>query len=216
MTSVLIVDDHELVSAALAGALRSHDLEARWVAPAALHDELSQTSDGLVLLDLDLGVDREGTPMDGTTLIPTLRRGGWRVLILTAARDEAHIAPAIAAGAVGWVNKSSPFEQLIHTVLLAARGQPILDEGERSRLGALAAGAARQDAALHERWARLTAREREVLDRLVAGKRASGIAAEFVVSLATVRTQIRSILAKLEVGSQLEAVALAKQRGRGP
>lgn len=59
--------------------------------------------------------------------------------------------------------------------------------------------------------ARLTPRERAVLDRLAGGTRAAGIAAEFVVSVSTVRTQIRSILAKLEVSSQLEAVALVRR-----
>ena len=57
----------------------------------------------------------------------------------------------------------------------------------------------------------LTAREREVLDGLVAGKRAAAIAEESVVSLATVRAQIRAILAKLGVSSQLEAVALVRE-----
>lgn len=56
--------------------------------------------------------------------------------------------------------------------------------------------------------------QREVLDRLVEGRRAAAIAAEFVVSLTTVRSQIRSILLKLQVRSQLEAVALVRERRR--
>jgi DNA-binding NarL/FixJ family response regulator len=60
---------------------------------------------------------------------------------------------------------------------------------------------------------RLSTRERQVLARLAAGVPASAIATEFVVSLATVRAQIRSVLAKLEVNSQLAAVALAHQVG---
>jgi len=54
----------------------------------------------------------------------------------------------------------------------------------------------------------LSARERAVLERLARGRRAQSIADEFVVSVTTVRTQIRSILGKLDVGSQLEAVSL--------
>jgi DNA-binding NarL/FixJ family response regulator len=57
----------------------------------------------------------------------------------------------------------------------------------------------------------LTSRERQVLADLAAGKRAATIAEESVVSLATVRAQIRSILAKLGVSSQLEAVALLRE-----
>jgi DNA-binding CsgD family transcriptional regulator len=65
-----------------------------------------------------------------------------------------------------------------------------------------------------ERWQRLTPREREVVGRIVAGRRPVHIAAEFVVSVATVRSQIRSILAKLEVGSQLEVAALVRRHER--
>jgi DNA-binding NarL/FixJ family response regulator len=50
-----------------------------------------------------------------------------------------------------------------------------------------------------------------VLELLAAGMRAAAIAEHFVVSMPTVRTQIRSLLAKLEVSSQLEAVALVRQ-----
>jgi DNA-binding NarL/FixJ family response regulator len=55
---------------------------------------------------------------------------------------------------------------------------------------------------------RLTPRELEVLRLLASGHRAQAVADDFVVSLATVRTQIRAVLTKLEVTSQLEAVAL--------
>jgi DNA-binding NarL/FixJ family response regulator len=46
---------------------------------------------------------------------------------------------------------------------------------------------------------------------LAQGRRAQAVAEHFVVSLATVRTQIRAVLAKLEVSSQLEAVALYRK-----
>jgi DNA-binding NarL/FixJ family response regulator len=62
-------------------------------------------------------------------------------------------------------------------------------------------------------WARLrrlTAREQEILHLLAHGERAAVIAEEASVSLSTVRSQIRSILTKLEVNSQLEAVALLR------
>lgn len=65
-----------------------------------------------------------------------------------------------------------------------------------------------REQALSRRLGRLTRREREVLDLLTEGLRAAGIAERLVVSMPTVRSQIRSILTKLEVGSQLEAVAL--------
>lgn len=64
---------------------------------------------------------------------------------------------------------------------------------------------------LKARIDKLTQREREVLGELAQGHRAQAVAEHFVVSLATVRTQIRAILVKLEVSSQLEAVALYRR-----
>jgi DNA-binding CsgD family transcriptional regulator len=70
---------------------------------------------------------------------------------------------------------------------------------------------------LGRRLASLTERERTVLDCLAKGQRAQSIADECMVSVATVRTQIRAILGKLDVGSQLEAVVLLNdyQRAEG-
>ncbi len=73
--------------------------------------------------------------------------------------------------------------------------------------------ARREAEELDRRWQRLTPREREIVACLVDGLRAGAVAEKFTVSVATVRTQIRSVLAKLEVSSQLEAVALARQHG---
>ena len=54
-----------------------------------------------------------------------------------------------------------------------------------------------------------------MLSELARGNRAQAVAEQYVVSLATVRTQIRSVLSKLEVGSQLEAVALYRRGHAG-
>ena len=78
----------------------------------------------------------------------------------------------------------------------------LLDEWRRGR---------EADDVLRDRFARLTHREREVLGALVDGHVVHDIAASDVVSEATVRTQVKSILAKLEVSSQLAAVGLARR-----
>jgi DNA-binding NarL/FixJ family response regulator len=71
-----------------------------------------------------------------------------------------------------------------------------------------------QAQAVERRLARLTERERAVLEQLARGRRAQSIAEEFRVSLATTRTQIRAVLQKLEVNGQLEAVALLNEYRR--
>jgi DNA-binding NarL/FixJ family response regulator len=79
------------------------------------------------------------------------------------------------------------------------------EEREQYLLRAQRAAARRRasDARLHD----LSDRELQVLQRLGDGHRATAIAEEFCTSISTVRSQIRAILGKLEVGSQLEAVA---------
>ena len=209
--AVVVVDDHSLVSDTVTLALRERGIEVTAVEPAAF---ISRADDeappfGLVLLDLDLGSGR-----DGSELVPRLRRAGWQVLLFTASRNETRIAMAVAAGALGWVSKSSSFDALVQAVVRAAAGQPLLPAVERARFVALASTAGQAARAERERWQRLTPREREVVSRIVAGRRPAVIAKEFVVSVATVRSQIRSILAKLEVSSQLEVAALVRRHER--
>lgn len=213
---VLIVDDHPLVAVALTAALRDLGLDVVRVDPAVdggLRTGLARARSGLVVLDLDLGQDAAGTVVDGVSLVPTIRAEGWQVLLLTGSQDRPRIAAAVAAGALGWLPKSLPFPEIVTTVAGAAHGRQVFDPHRRDVLVAEhhATRSARSD--LDRRWARLTPREREVLGCLVEGKRVAEVAREFVVAEGTVRTQVRSILAKLEVRSQLEAVALARAVG---
>jgi DNA-binding NarL/FixJ family response regulator len=211
---VLIVDDHELFSTSLTMALRGHGFDAHQIPVARLSDFMRQTSPGpagLVVLDLDLGRDTEGHWVHGADLVGSLREHGWQVLIVSGSVDQPGVAAAIAGGALGSVPKSSSFETLVRTVRMAAEGTPVMTETERYHWLARHRGYQAKEIELARRLDRLSTREREVLELLAEGHRAGVIAERFVVSMATVRTQIRAILIKLEVNSQLEAVALARQ-----
>lgn len=209
--TVLVVDDHSLVAATVTMALRERGIAVSAAPPASLVARVDEPAPpgGLVLLDLDLGPGG-----DGTDLVPRLRRAGWQVLILTGTRNQTQLAVAVAAGAVGWVCKSAPFDELVRAVLRAATGRPLLGPREYARLLEVARTTGAAVRRERERWQRLTPREREVVGRIVAGRRPVHIAKEFVVSVATVRSQIRSILDKLEVGSQLEVVAMVRRHER--
>jgi DNA-binding NarL/FixJ family response regulator len=112
------------------------------------------------------------------------------------------------------VPKAKPFDVLLQTVLTAAVGEPVMSEAERQKWLMRHYSHLAQERDLTQRLDRLSPREREVLELLAQGHRAAEIAEHFVVSMPTVRTQIRAILTKLQVNSQLEAVALARQMPR--
>ncbi|WP_433504362.1 LuxR C-terminal-related transcriptional regulator [Pseudonocardia halophobica] len=207
-SAVLVVDDHALLSASLAVALRDRGLSAEALRPddmiARLHDPAPPG--GLVLLDLDLGGET-----DGAKLVSPLRRSGWRVLVVTGSVDEGRIATAVAAGAAGWMPKTALFEELVDAATRVVAGRNLVDPAERRRLEELAAASGESRELERRRWERLTPREREIVGHIAAGMRPKAIAEECVVSVATVRTQIKSILGKLEVNSQLEVAAFARR-----
>ena len=215
--TILIVDDHDLVGTSLAVALTAEGLRARratGVDPAGILAEAATLRPGLALLDLDLGRDRRGRRRDGVDLVVPLTEQGWCCVVLSAA-DRSRVGAALAAGAVAAVPKRAPWPVLLANVRAALDGRVVMNPEIRQELidSFRAQDAERRD--IVEKLGRLTQREREVLAELARGNRAQAVAEQYVVSLATVRTQIRSILSKLEVGSQLEAVALYRRGQSG-
>jgi DNA-binding NarL/FixJ family response regulator len=212
--TVLIVDDHELVGTSLAYSLSAEGLRARRASVVDVAGVLTEAADlpvGLALLDLDLGRDRSGRRFDGVDLVAPLTERGWRCIVLSSTADRSRIGAALAAGAVAAVPKQAPLPLLLGKVRAAMAGLPVMGAEARQRLidSFLVRDAERREIA--DKLDRLTRREREVLAELASGHRAQAVADHYVVSLATVRTQIRSVLNKLEVGSQLEAVALYRR-----
>ena len=213
--TVLVVDDHELVRAALVTALRAEGIPAYACTSTTVRGILEEARahpPGIALLDLDLGHGPDGAPVYGVEAVAPLRANGWAVVVVTASGGarQGCTAAAVAAGAIGQVPKSASFDALVEAVLRAVAGAPLLSERERrewiERDRCERAAAGRRTRLL----SRLTGREWAILEQLADGHRAVDIAETSVVSVATVRSQIRSILAKLEVTSQLEAAAILR------
>ncbi|HET9761787.1 MAG TPA: response regulator transcription factor [Nocardioidaceae bacterium] len=208
----VVVDDHRLLAQSIAISLRQEgvDCEVATLAPPdrLLAAVVAERPD-VVLLDLDLGRETG----DGDGLVAPLTRAGCRVLLVTGCTDPVRLAAALEAGAVGVLAKTEPVDVLLAAAHAAARGEPVMtDEQERAvRVEAGARHAAR--AAALGPFARLTEREAQVLRRLAHGQSVATIAARTHVAETTVRTQVRGVLTKLGVGSQLEAVALAHHSG---
>jgi DNA-binding NarL/FixJ family response regulator len=221
--TVLIVEDHELIGASLRMNLRAEGIDAHLCGPSGGADAILFTAarlqPGVVLLDLDLGRDATGRHLDGATLVEPLCEGGWRIIVLSGTADRARVGAALAAGAVGVVAKRAQLPALLSTVRDALAGREVMAEAAREVFVAAFRERRAERGELADKLDRLTPRELEVLRMLADGHRAQAVAQEFVVSLATVRTQIRAVLTKLGVKSQLEAVALyrnASGRWRPP
>ena len=208
----LIVDDHGVLADGLAMALGAEGLPARVHVPQSPESILQAVADEhphLVLLDLDLGLERGS----GVDLVEPLRALGPPVLVLTGSTDRLVHARCLEAGAVGVASKGDPFDHLLDAIRRAARGEPAMGRRRREEL---LEELRRARSAHSERMApfeRLTPKEASVLLALAEGRSAEAIARASYVSLPTVRTQIRGILVKLGVGSQLAAVGMAIERG---
>jgi DNA-binding NarL/FixJ family response regulator len=209
---VLLVDDHALLTDAVAAALRAEGIDAR-IAGLDSRQDLIESVDGdppdLILLDLELG----GAIGDGAALVRPFVRAGARVLVVSASRRRAQVGTAIEQGAVGHLTKSEPLHELIETIVAAARGEDVMNPAHRQAILQDLWAMREQESEALEPFERLTAREQQVLRELGNGKVVSTIAEEWVVSEATVRSQVRAVLSKLGVTSQLEAVALALRVG---
>jgi DNA-binding NarL/FixJ family response regulator len=208
---IVVVEDHELLAQSLTYALRARGLQVATcvdLTPEAVVELVQARGPRLVLLDLDLGEHGASVPLIGRCV-----DAGARVVMLTAVTDRARLARCIEAGAVGVVGKAQPLEDLVGAITAVMDEGTSLSEAERQEwLAELRQHRSRESQRL-EPFERLTERERQVLDALIDGSSADKVAAESVVSVTTVRSQIRSILLKLGVNSQLSAVAMARRAG---
>lgn len=207
---VAVVDDHVLFAEAMVVALVHRGYDARCVVPdadattgASLISQVLAGNPDVVLLDLDLG-----PAGDGLDLIVRLSTRSL-VVVVTGNSDPVRIGAALAAGAVTVLSKSFPLEQILDTLTRLRDGLPAMAKEERERLLARWRHHRQFDREVKARFALLTTREAEVLAELMAGRQVSEIARRSFVSESTVRTQVKSVLSKLQVNSQLTAVGLA-------
>ncbi|MHB1553856.1 MAG: response regulator transcription factor [Acidimicrobiales bacterium] len=211
MPAVMLVDDHRLFSTSVALALRSKGFEVD--APpltslAELRDRISEARPDLVIVDRALGGIGDGEP-----LIACARAAGVPAVVVSGALDDVAAGRCYALGAAACLSKSEPLEVLLAIVAAVAGGEQPVPRGEQDRLvDVWRRWQAAADAAAGP-FGQLTRRESEVLRGLMDGIPVRAIAAANVVSEVTVRSQVRGILAKLGVSSQLEAVAMAQRAG---
>ncbi|MFC6094558.1 response regulator [Saccharothrix lopnurensis] len=203
---LVVVDDHPVVRDGLRGMLGTQpDFEV--VGEAAGGAEaltvVAASRPDVVLTDL-----RMPEPSGGALIrllverVPTAR-----VLVLTTHDTDSDVLPAVEAGAVGYLLKDAPREELFRAVRAAARGETVLSPS----VAALLLARIRPRRPLTRTG--LSAREREVLALIALGRTNREAAAELHISEATVKTHLLHVYAKLEVPDRASAVAAAYRRG---
>lgn len=200
---LLLADDHPVVRAGLRAVLETEpDFEVVAEAPTAeeavrLAGELELD---VVLMDLQFGDRMLGS--EATERI-TASGEGPRVLILTTYDTDADILNAVEAGAIGYLLKDAPPEELAAAVRTAAAGRSALAPTVASRL---------MDR-MRQPNAALSRRETEVLRLVAEGLSNQQISKRLFLSQATVKSHLAHIYTKLGVDSRTAAVALAASQG---
>jgi DNA-binding NarL/FixJ family response regulator len=206
---VLLVDDEPMVCAHLRTILGSvDDLEVVAAAQdgaAAITAVLRHRPD-VVLMDLRM------PGMDGLTAIERIAalREPPVVVALTTFDADRFVTRALRAGAVGFLLKSTPPEDLIDLVRVAAEGHTVLSPVVTRRLVATAADEDRLALV-----AGLTERETQVLACLGTGLSNAQIGARLHLAEATVKGYVSRLLVKLRCANRTQAGLLAQQAGLG-
>ncbi|GAA0209091.1 response regulator [Corynebacterium riegelii] len=196
MIRIMLIDDHPVVRAGLRAVLNSFgDVEV-----------VAEADNGDADVPDDVDVVVTDIQMPGSSGIDLTRRltkaGGPPVLILTTYDTQSDVVAAMEAGALGYLLKDAPEEDLHDAVLKAARRERVLSP---QAAGVLA------DRVMNPNEA-LSAREIEILQALKTGASNRQIADTLFISLATVKTHLIHIYEKLGVDNRTAAVQQAQDR----
>ena len=211
MTRVLLADDQDLVRSGL-----------RMILELAGVDVVGEARDGAEAADLAAELLPDVVLMDvrmpGTDGVEATRRivdAGLpcRVVILTTFDLDRHVYDALSAGAAGFLLKDASAHQLVDAIERTVGGEAPVAPSVLARM--IGRFLERPPATAPESPAlgSLSPREREVLGLMATGLTNTEIADRLVVSLATVKTHVRSILAKLESRDRVHAILLAHRHG---
>ena len=206
----ILVAGSDLLAGALASALEAYGFATRHMVPREPEIERGiEWRPNLVIIDV-----RSLNVTSGSALIGQLRQVGLQVCVIDTADDVDRLNAWMGAGTSALINGSEPFDQLFRTINRLLRIGSLQQTARRSSpsLALTRAAEPPPDPRLRP-FAILTEREQVVLAELMEGHCAEEIANAAFVSISTVRSQIKAILQKLGVNSQLAAVALARRAG---
>jgi len=198
---VMLVDDHNVVRSGLATFLRAYDdLELVGEAKNGLEalDLCRAKKPDVILMDLMM------PEMDGiaATRLILQECPDMKIVAMTSFEEEELVQGVLAAGAISYLLKNVTSDELANAIRAAASGKSTLSpEAAQALIHATRPAS--------QPWSDLTEREKEVMSLVVQGHSNQQIADALVISLATVKSHISSILSKLQVSSRSEAIAFA-------
>ncbi len=209
---VLLVDDHPVFRhglRALLDALPEVVVVAEGTDGREAVALAAEHRPDVVIMDLQMpGLDGVAATREIVAASPEVG-----VLVLTMFDDDDSVFSAMRAGARGYLVKGADSPDVLRAVTAVARGEAIFGPGVAERvLGYLTRPLSAYDEVA---FPTLTAREREVLSLIAAGLGNNQIATRLVLSPKTVRNNVSSIFAKLQVADRSEAIVRARRAGLG-
>ncbi|WP_243057802.1 LuxR C-terminal-related transcriptional regulator [Nocardioides sp. SR21] len=215
---VTIIDSHAMFAELLAQSLDRRGYRCRVViarpgtSPTSLLRTILATSPELVVV----GIDRWSGHEEQAAVHLSLARSGQRILVVMETDGAIRRGEAFFGGASAVACKSMPVNEFLGLARRTMQGVPAISRLERLRVVDLYRQQQHGRDAARGRLASLSAQERIILRHLMAGRAVREIAVLRVVSEQTVRTQVKSVLGKLDVSSQCKAVAVAWDNGWEP
>lgn len=203
MINVLFVDDHEMVRIGVSAYLSAQpDIE--------VVGEASNGAEGVAkALDLRPDIilmDLVMQEMDGIQATKEIvsRWPEAKIIIVTSFLDDEKVYPALEAGAVSYMLKTSKASEIADAIRATYKGQSVLEPEVTGKM--MQRMRAPKKMELHEE---LTNREMEILLLMAEGKSNQEIADELFISLKTVKVHVSNILSKLNVQDRTQAVIYA-------
>jgi DNA-binding NarL/FixJ family response regulator len=215
MTSVLVVDDQDLIRAGLAALIRAAPgLEVVGEAVDG-HDAVTQAkanTPDVVLMDIRMP-DLNGVTATERILAVSGDYQRPRVLILTTFDLDEYVYAALRAGASGFLLKDTRPERLLAAIHTIAEGEVLLAPSITRRLIEAYARQPQSNDNPPPDLRGLTSREAEVLRLVAQGLTNTEIAGQLVLSEATIKTHLNRTMTKLNLSSRAQAVVIAYETG---